>query len=428
MRTEIRPACYFIASILLFVLIGSCDNEPDNIGRDLLPSGDDFTVSFDSTELVYGYNKLSDSIRAGYKENYLLGSMTDPFFGKSRAEILTTISSSYTSGEFGSNPVIDSVIFSICWKVLYGEGQEPLQLHLYEFNELLRYDSAYYSNMDMTGKYRQPELGSVQLPAGDTLARIFITDTVFLNKFLYAEDTILSNSDYLQELMYGLYLTTDDPSDEGGIVSINFDDPGNGLYFYYYNDSDVSLSQSYSLINGVNGRVNMFRHDRTGYPLEEYLQAGSDNDSLLFVQSMAGITPRIRFPQMERWLDSMPVAINEARLTFTMVDTVLTLQHQKYFPASLALYLVQEDGTLARTYDNILDAGSYGGDFDEETQSYSFTIKVQIQGILAGNVSNLEMVLMPASTAETVSRAGIYGWNERDYRKRLRLEITYTLL
>ncbi len=428
MRTEFRPTWYLLATLLSFVLLGSCDNEPDLIGRELLPSGDDFTVAFDSTELVYGANMHPDSIRAGYKENYLLGSITDPFFGKSRAEILTTISKSSTSRGFGLNPVPDSVIYFVSWEVRYGEGQLPMMLYLYEFNELLRYDSTYYSNMDMTGKYRQPALGSVQIASDDTLAKIFITDPVFLDKFLYAEDSILANSSYLQELMYGLYLTTDDPADEGSIVSINFDDPGNGLYFYYSNDSDVSLSQSYSLINGDNGRVNMFRHDRAGYPLEAYLKDGSDNDSLLFIQSMAGVVPRIRFPQLKHWMDSMPVAINEARLILTMADTAYTMQQAKYFPPLLSLFLVQEDGSYARVYDNLLDATNFGGQYDEQTMTYSFTIKVQVQSILVDNVENLEMVLVPSNSPGTVYRAGIYGWNERDYRKSLRLEITYTLL
>jgi hypothetical protein len=428
MRTEIRPTRYIFASILLLTLLVSCDNKPDFIGRELLPSGDNFTVSFDSVEAVYGYTRYADSIRASSKVSQLLGSIIDPFFGHSKAEILTTISSSATSKGFGPHAIADSVILFVSWSERSGDGRIPLQLNLYEFNELLRYDSTYYTNMDMIGKYREPELGSVLLPLNDTMVKIFITNQVFIDKFLTAEDSILWNSNHLQEMMYGLYLTTSNAVDEGDIVHINFDDPGNGLYFYYSNDTAVSLSQYYSLANGYNGRVNIFRHDPAGYPLEEYLQNGSDNDSILFVQSMAGVNSRIRFPQLEHWMDSMPVAINEARLIFTMADTVYTLQHKKNFPESLGLYLVNKNGTISRIYDNLLDATSFDGVYNETTQTYSFTIKVHLQSLLAGDLDNLEMLLTTGNIAESVRRAAIYGWNPRDYRKSVRLEITYTLL
>jgi hypothetical protein len=227
--------------------------------------------------------------------------------------------------------------------------------------------------------------------------------------------------------MYGLYLTTDDANDEGSIVRINFDKPGNFLFFFYSNDTADSQTQYFSLVNGSNGRVNMFRHDPSD-SLEAYLQNGSDNDSLIFVQSMAGVSSVIRFPELSRWLDSMPIAINEARLTFTMADTNITLQQSRYFPESLDLYLVNEDGSITRAYDNLLDPENFGGEFDDQTNSYSFSIKVQLQSMLEEKKDWLEMMLVPSNTGETVRRAGLYGNHNRDQGKRIRLDIIYTLL
>jgi hypothetical protein len=394
----------------------------------LLPSGDNFNVSFDTLDVVYGYTKVADSIRAGFKEHQLIGSIEDPFFGFSKAELVTTISSSTTSGGFGTNPVVDSVILYLAWSDLKGEGDLPFQLRVYEFTEQIRYDSTYYSNMDLTGKYRQPELGSTLVNPGDSIIVIRITGQEFIDKFLAAEDTILESSYYLQDYIYGLYLTTEDTQDEGIIMDFNFDLPNNQLYFYYSNDTLDSLSQYYSLENNNNGRINVFRHDPSGYPLEEYLLNSSDYDSLIFVQSMAGVSSVLRFPGLMHWLDSMPVAINEARLIVPVADTNITLQRSKYLPQTLNLYLIDENGNLARVYDEVLDASGFGGGLDEQTQTYSYTIKTQIQSILAGNVANLDMLLVPGNAASEVTRTGLYGWNQRDHRKRIRLEITYTLL
>ena len=179
MRTEFRITLALFALILLSGLLVSCDNNPNFIGREILPSADNLSVSFDSVEVVNGFITPIDSIRSTYKTTQLLGSMADPFFGKSKAEIVSTISSSISSKGFGPNPVVDSVIFFISWMDRTGDGQVPLRLHLYEFNEFMRSDSTYYTNMDMTGKYLEPELGSGILPLDDTIAKMNAKQAAF---------------------------------------------------------------------------------------------------------------------------------------------------------------------------------------------------------------------------------------------------------
>ena len=429
MRTERRPPFYLPVLLLLLALFTCCEDKPDFIGRELLPSGDDFSVNFDSVELVYGYTRYADSIRTGYNLISLLGNTNDPFFGSSSAEIVTTISSSYTSKGFGSNAAEDSVILSIRWlEDLSVEDFSPITVHVYEFSEFIEYDSSYYSNWDITGKYREPELGSATIFPGDTMARIYITDREFIDKFLTAEDTLLSDPINLQAYMYGLYYTTDKTYDEGHIFQINFDDTDNILRFYYHNDTAAELTQYYSLDNSTNGKFNLFEHDPAGYPLEGYLQNGSQNDSLLFVQSMAGVTSQIHFPELAHWKDSMPIAINEARLIFPVADSSVTLQKRKYLPERLSLYLLQEDGSYARMYDDILEADISWGQYNADLHSYVFDIKVHIQSVVEGKLDNLRLAVVPRSTGEVNVRTGLNGWNREDPGKRLRLEIIYTKL
>ncbi|MFC2112567.1 DUF4270 family protein [Bacteroidota bacterium] len=424
MRTEKHNYFYLSLILFFFTLLSACEEKPDFIGRELLPSGDNFTVSFDSLEVVYGYTNPADSTRIRYKQYHLIGNIRDPFFGSSTGTLVSTISNSSTSKGFGPNPVMDSVIFFMGWDDLIGEGLNPLTLNVYEFMEFVRFDTSYYSNWDVSGKYKEPPLGTTTVYRSDTLAKIYINDQEFFDKFLTAEDSILGSGAYLQELIYGLYFTTDDAGDEGGIFRVDFDNTL--LRFYYHNDTALELTQYYSLDNNTNGRVNLFSHDVSGFPIESYLGHGSDNDSLLFVQSMSGVNSRIRFPDFNHWLDSSHIAINEAILIIPMADTSITMQQSKYFCESLILYLVNEDGTYSRTHDSWIDPGSFGGEY--KNGAYTFTVKVQLQSILAGNVENLEMVLVSNNTTETVRRAGLYGWNSNDPGKRIRLEITYTKL
>jgi len=428
MRTERRPPFYLLVLFVFFALFTCCEDKPDFIGRELLPSADDFNVTFDSMELVYGYTKYADSIRSGYKQISLLGNTNDLFFGSSNAEIVTTISSSYTSKGFGSNAAEDSVILSLRWEEeLSGEDFSPINVHVYEFSELIQYDSSYYSSWDISGKYREPEIGSTTISPGDTMARIYITDREFIDKFLMAEDSILNYPLNLQAYIYGLYYTTDETFDEGHIFHINFDNTDNLLKFYYHNDSAAELTQWYSLDNSTNGKFNLFKHDPAD-PLKGYLQNGSQNDSLIFVQSMAGVSSIIRFPELSNWIDSMPIAINEARLTLPVADSNVTLQKSKYLPGELSLYMVQEDGSYARTYDNILDADDTWGQYNADLHSYVFDLKIHIQSIVQGDIDNLGLVVVPSRTGEVNVRTGLNGWNNMDPGRRIRLEIIYTRL
>jgi hypothetical protein len=409
------------------MLLSGCETKPDYIGSDLLPSGDNFTVSFDSIEVVYGFTQLGDSLLGSNKDLQLLGSMIDPLFGFSKAEYVTQIGASDNSGSFGPNPKIDSVILTLQYDEFSGEGNLSQQIRVYEYMEFIRKDTVYLTNMDITGLYRQPELGHGWMTRDDTIIRIQITDSAFINKFLQAEDSILASTNYIQELMYGLYIATDDVTTEGGIASIYADAEGTSLRFYYANDTVDSISQNYTIYRSGCQQFNLFGHDYTGYPIEEFLTDTSRNDSLLFMQSMAGVFPRIRFPGLTKWIDSMPVAINEAKLILPMADTSLTQQKSENYPSKVVMYLKQPDGTYNFVYDYVVEPESFGGNYEEISDSYNFTIKVHLQSLTLGDVDNLEMIVRPSNGNETVTRGVLYGWSE-DAMKRIRLEITYTRL
>ncbi len=422
-----RFSFFVFGSILVSALLVSCEEKPDFVGKEFLPSGDDFTVLFDSTEVIYGYTRTADSIPSLSKQYYLLGSTVDPTFGVSDAEILSTIAPSINSRGFGQNAYADSVILYLALSERIGEGTLPIGISLYESTQYFPYDTAFYSNMDMTGKYRETRLGTASIAEGDTTVQIRISEPEFINKFLTAHDSMLRYSENLRKLMNGFYLRASQAFDEGGMVRIDFDDTQTYLYFYYGNDSVVGQKQYYSLESADNSRLNLFRHDHDGYPLGAFLQDGSNDDSLLFIQSMAGVNPVIRFPELTRWLDSMPVAINEAKLILKVADTGLVEQNSTYFPSRLNMYLILEDSRYNYTYDYLVDAENVGGEYDKAEGTYAFTIKVHLQSLLEDKVSNLQMIILPGNSAQTLTRAVLYGWGP-DPGKRIRLEITYTPL
>jgi hypothetical protein len=91
------------------------------------------------------------------------------------------------------------------------------------------------------------------------------------------------------------------------------------------------------------------------------------------------------------------------------------------------MYLQEPSGRYNFVYDQVVSPETYGGEYQDFSNSYNFTIKVHLQSIATGDVDNLEMIIRPSQGNQTVTRGVLYGWS-KDFMKRMRLEITYTRL
>jgi hypothetical protein len=172
---------------------------------------------------------------------------------------------------------------------------------------------------------------------------------------------------------------------------------------------------------------NIFENDFTGSPLENFLNNGDDPDSMVYIGSPGLVNGIIRFPELSTWLDSMPVALNHAQLIMTPVDTLESGLSIQDYPASLELLRYGSDGVNRFLYDYMLDQNSFGGNYDPETNSYKFNLKVHFQSYLNGDLENIDLILMPASNADTYKQLIIYGGNSF-HAGRMKLEIVYTVL
>ena len=426
MRTErFSLLCFF--GLFFLLLMNSCEDKPDVLGIELLPGGDIMTISFDSLGMVYGHTITLDSVVGNFKKLQILGSQVDHYFGFSKAELITQMLPSVSSGTFGTNPVTDSVILFLPIREIKGIGAAPLRVSVYEYTDSISSDSIYYADMDITGKYRDQVLGTGQVSENDSVVKIWITDNDFIDKFLTAQDSVLGYTKYLRELISGLYISCDDALSEGdeGFVVLDWSISDHKLAFYYKNDSIDSLYQDYQLGQYTIG-INLFKQDYTEYLIEPYIDNGLMNDSMLFVQSMGGVSPLIHFVGLLDWRDSVPVAIVDAKLIIPVVDTNLTWQGYEFAPPNLKLYRYNGSSLLLNYDDALLTNGS-GGGYSSELNSYVFNLKVHIQSIIQGDLDSEELLLSVEQPNQSVSRTVLHGWSQ-DPERRMKLEITYAKL
>ncbi|HKC36608.1 MAG TPA: DUF4270 family protein, partial [Chitinophagaceae bacterium] len=79
----LRLFSYLIAGTLLFA---SC-NDPDIVGLDVQPAGDQINLTFTDTATLQTYSIREDSLRTDEVSQFLLGSYTDSVFGRTDASI-----------------------------------------------------------------------------------------------------------------------------------------------------------------------------------------------------------------------------------------------------------------------------------------------------------------------------------------------------
>lgn len=135
-----------LASIIVLSLLFSCENEYSEVGTEFINSID--TPPAYESETVVAYSEKHNSIRSNGFRNQFLGQYADPVFGLSTARILTQVSLSQTRPNFGTNPIVDSVVMTLPFysrqvqddeyelDSVYGDGS--FRMKVYKSNQFLR--------------------------------------------------------------------------------------------------------------------------------------------------------------------------------------------------------------------------------------------------------------------------------------------------
>jgi hypothetical protein len=153
----------FVAAIIVCttaVSLISCEDDISDVGSGLLDSGSTANVYY--VDLI-SYNTNNDSIRSDEKflQNGILGVFEEPVFGRTKAKFISQARLGTTNPDFGTNPVLDSVILHIpiyfkeledvnvdTTYVYLGENEQPTDTATMVIKRIYKMDSI-YGNTDL---------------------------------------------------------------------------------------------------------------------------------------------------------------------------------------------------------------------------------------------------------------------------------------
>ncbi|MCB0395655.1 MAG: DUF4270 domain-containing protein [Flavobacteriales bacterium] len=442
----LRKAFSFSAKFLfLLFLTGfyAC-NKPTPIGLEVQPSQDQIGVYVSDTSTVMAYTFRNDSLRSDETSLALLGSYVDPEFGKAEASFYTQLRLPTANVDFGTNPVLDSVIFTLGYKgTYYGDTNAVQTVEIYEMTEAMHLDSNYYSNSTFqtdptpigtaTLKFTPNTVVVLDTDTADTLAphiRIAL-DPAFGQKILAESGgPNLADNIAFQEFLKGLYVKVNNPSQstgDGCIGYFNIINGVSGIDLHYSNDDADSLVYPIT-IGSFAARSNHFEHDYTGTIVEQHINGTAPDTNLLYLSAMAGVSAKIELPFIENWANNPKRSINR-------VELVMTLDNGSdvTFPAPLKVQLVGLDSAGAWTtlvddaYSSqvYLDSRYFGGPLQDDN-TYHFLITLHTNRILSGEIKNNGMVLVVSGNAISGSRLILNGPQSPLAGSRMKLKVTYT--
>lgn len=432
---------FFLYSLLLILTLGACKKEQEEIGLEL--QGENLLGNnFMDTLSIDAYSLRQDSINTTKLANNVVGYVTDPVFGKTQAGFYTQFDLSGSNINFGTSPVLDSVVLTLQYGGYFGDTTSALTLRVYELSEALSSSEAYYSysttahqsenltyasDFAVTPRPTTPvQLDSVKEPAH---LRIRLKNSFGINRLL--NNSALTDNTAFQNDFKGLYVVAESASGTGNLFYTNLLSSLSGLTVYYHTDNGVQ-KYTFSISSSKCTYYNHFQHfDYAGSETDFRNQVLNGNHALgqkkLYLQGTGGVMTRISFPTLKKVFADKKVVINKAELIITNISE----DNAYYFiPAELGLQAVKKDGSVGYLPDDeIYTSSSYfGGEYDASKKEYRFRITKYIQNEILG-LNDLQGINIVASGAGVRGNRLVFCGPKPEMNltdKRLRLEIYYT--
>jgi len=429
----------WLSALVLISLITACNKKPDQVGLGIQPASSELSVVFDNSSGLLSHSILEDSVRtdANVIKTGMLGSMLDPVFGMTTAEIFSQFRLSENGHNFGTDAILDSLVLSLAYSSFYGDTMTSQTVRIFEIDEDMIADSAYYSTNTISD-YGVELAAFTFIPTpSDTIyidslpqkpqLRIQLSSE-FGQKLIDADPNVYDDNEKWLEFMKGLRITTEPVGSDGGMMLFDMLDSKTALTIYY-RTGDPQDTISFAFLSNTNcARFTAFDHN-------EYLDASADfraqvidgdtaaGNELFYLQGMGGVKAQIRLPDIQEFFADGPVAINEAKLIFNVYDDGADLEG----PPQLGLAMIDEEGDYVPLPDANEVSSYYGGYLNDAKDQYYFRISRHVQQVLSGDTPNYPLALLVQGASFRANRLILHGSDTLlNGDNKMILEVTYT--
>jgi hypothetical protein len=419
LKTTISGSSLFVL-LLLAVILYSCVKDPSDVGLALLPQSDHVIGSSVDTCTVVAWTKREDSLTSDERSLALLGSYTDPVFGRSDAGFISQVRMSSSNLSFGTNPVGDSIVLYLNYNSYYGDTLTSQTIHVSEITDTINVSTYYYSNMNPQSKIPVSILNTpfTYTPRlHDDILKINLNSEL-AQRIVTADVSHFTDNTAFVSWFKGIYVYTDPISSGGAIIYYNLLNSNSKMTLYYHNSTDTSKFDF--LFNTSCARINLFQHDYSISTVSS-LNDSINHNPVLYLQAMSGLMTKIKFPYISELGNNAENTIVKAELVIPIDETDPNLLLYKQ-PSKLLLVAIKSNGLYEFVPDYYVGTAYFGGSYDATHHRYIFNISRYIQQLAGKERTDLGLALIAGDNRVSANRVMLKSPTSVDGMK---LSITY---
>lgn len=451
--------------ISLFIL-SSCE-KTGTIGLDIAPQ-DSIKSVFTDTITVNTLTTKEDSVVTSNISQNPFGFLTDPVLGTTEANLALALNLPSDNYSFGTSPSLDSAVLVLKYgDEFYGDSlTSNYAINIHQLKSVFNTSKSYY-NTSAWGNYNaEPVIGSVInikrfawndsttintiVKSGpDKAAKVapqirIRLNSDFVNQYFLSANakSKLTNNATFSAFLKGLFVTINknQSTGTGGIIFFNLQSTVSALEIYYKTPNGAAIDTNVATFKAVGAS----EIKQTSTPLVQ-TQVALQNPSVatsfptVYVQPMAGLRTRLRFPYLTKLKEKGNISINKAELVISVINAADNI----FKPAPrLTLYQLDIAGQRKPVPDNaigldnrFLDERIFGGFYNATNKTYTFNITSYIQDLINKPIVQYDTFIAPidlpltgrsniSAAATTAARAILGGKDHPD--SPIKLKLTYT--
>jgi hypothetical protein len=392
-------AFHFLLFFAGVFILGSCEEKPTIIGKDILPSNDFVSISTIDDFRILSYTLYETPVRSEDPETPFIGTAWDPYFGTTISEFVSQVrlEREWVKGSYD----VDSVKLVLRINSVSGSTDMIKQLRITEIADRLYEDSVYYSNtpVDTT------DFGfSVDLPSlrNDSINEIEINLPPFVGEYFIRDQEKLFYSttiDDFRSYFKGVYIrllstSVTDPLLLGLNLSLatSLGDYTDYIILYMHTRDENTMNYTFRFILDPlkeNASFSKVRHDFATAAPDKNIEDVINNpvlDTLSYLQGLDGVYTKLIIPGLDSIKNdpsAFKLAVNKASLYLPVHFDGGNYTASK-IPESLLLRYVNKSGVKEVLPDYFIDQSQsyFGGKLDTTFSRYKFNISNFIQQYL----------------------------------------------
>lgn len=455
-----------LLTLLISLFIFSSCEKTGTIGLDIAPE-DSLKSVFTDTITVNTLTTKEDSLITSNISQNPFGFLTDPIFGTTEANLALGLNLPSDNYSFGTSPSLDSAVLVLKYgDEFYGDSlTSNYTINVHQLKSVFNTSKSYY-NTNTWGDYStEPIRGSLPnvkrfawndsttintiVKGGpDKTAKVAPQIRVKLDRafittnFLSADPAKFKNNTTFSNFIRGLYVRVN-KTGNGGIIFFNLQSSISALEIYYKATNGTAIDSNVAIFKAVGASEIKRDNNYTGTDVQAQVQLQNPGANVSFptvyVQPMAGLRTRLRFPYLNKLREKGNISVNKAELVVTAINAADNI----FKPAPrLTLYQLDIAGQRRPVPDNaigvdnrFLDERIFGGFYNATTKTYTFNITSYIQDLINKPIDQYDTFIAPidlpltgrsniSPAATTAARAILGGKNHP--QSPIKLKITYT--